>query len=311
MTGGFVYIISIPKMKNKRFSPLFVLMLFVAQITFAQQFAFKVLVSKGKNEVKSGGSWQPIKVGAQLQKNDEIRLSPNAYLGLMHNEGKPLELKEAGAHKVSKLEENLQKGGSSVVAKYTDYILSSNNSANTLKATGAVHRGPENIEVFLPTAPSFTVVYGDEVILSWNKLDMKGPFDVTLSNPFGDILKEMKTETNSVTINLADRDFQHEDNIMIKVFSKSDNKVSPDQLMVKRLSKADKERMKKQLDEIAATTSEETALNNLVRAGFFESQNLLIDAATAYQKAAMLAPDVPEYQTYFESFLVRTGLKTK
>jgi len=298
-------------MKNKRFSIAFVLAVFVAQVTFAQQFAFKVLVSKGKNEVKSGGSWQPIKVGTQLKKADEIRLSPNAYLGLMHHEGKPLELKEAGAHKVTSLEEKLEKGGSSVVAKYTDYILSSNNSANTLKATGAVHRGPENIEVFLPTAPSFTVVYGDEVILSWNKLDMKGPFEVTLSNPFGDILKELNSSTNSVTINLADRDFQHEDNIMIKVFSKTDNKVSPDQLMVKRLSRADKERVKKQLDEIATLTEEETALNSLIMAGFFESQNLLIDAATAYQKAAALAPDVQEYQAYFTSFLVRTGLKTK
>ncbi len=286
-------------------------MFLFAQLAFAQQFAFKVLVSKGKNEVKSGGAWQLIKVGTKLQKSDEIRLSPNAYLGLVHHEGKPLEVKEAGSHKISKLEENLAKGGSSVVAKYTDYILSSNSSANTLKATGAVHRGPENIEVYLPTAPSFTVVYGDEVILSWNKLDMKGPFMVTLSNPFGDVLKEMETPSNSVSINLADRDFQHEDNIMIRIFSKTDNKVSPDQLMVKRLSKADKERIKKQLDEIAASTAEETALNNLLRAGFFESQNLLIDAATAYQKAIALAPDVPEYQTYFETFLARTGLKTK
>src|SRR5690606_38128595 len=140
---------------------------------------------------------------------------------------------------------------------------------------------------------------------------MKGPFEVTLSNPFGDILKELNSSTNSVTINLADRDFQHEDNIMIKVFSKTDNKVSPDQLMVKRLSRADKERVKKQLDEIATLTEEETALNSLIMAGFFESQNLLIDAATAYQKAAALAPDVQEYQAYFTSFLVRTGLKTK
>lgn len=299
-------------MKNKRFSLAFVLMVFVAQAAFAQQFAFKVLVSKGKNEVKSGGSWQPIKVGTQLQKNDEIRLSPNAYLGLMHHQGKPLELKEAGSHKIASLEEKMKSNeGASVINKYTEFLLSSNNSANTLKATGAVHRGPENIEVYLPTAPSFTVVYGDEVILSWNKLDMKGPFDITLSNPFGDILKELQSPVNSVTINLADRDFQHEDNIMIKIFSKADNKVSPDQLMVKRLSKADKERVKKQLDEFADTTSEEMALNYLLKAGFFESQNLLIDAATAYQKAVNLEPNVPEYKGYFDAFLVRTGLKTK
>ncbi len=297
-------------MKSKK-TLLLIVLLFSVHISFSQNFAFKVLVNKGKNEIKKGTAWQPLKVGSVLNKTDEIRLVDDAYLGLVHQSGKAVEIKKPGPHKISALEESMSPG-KSVLVKYTDFILSSNSDhKTTLNATGAVSRGPENIQVFLPTSPSFTVVYGEKVIINWDKEEMKGPFRVTFSNPFGDELNVLESESNSVSIDLSDRYFQYEDNILIKITSKTDRKESPDQLMIKRLSKADKERVKKQLDEISSSTEEETALNKLVLAGFFESQNLLIDASTAYQQAIDLAPNVPEYQDYYLNFITRTGIKTK
>ena len=49
---------------------------------FAQDYAFKVLANKGANEVKSGSDWQPIKTGASLKYDDELKLSDNSYMGL-------------------------------------------------------------------------------------------------------------------------------------------------------------------------------------------------------------------------------------
>ncbi len=48
----------------------------------AQDYAFKVLANKGANEVKSGSEWAPIKTGASLKNDDELKLSPNSYMGL-------------------------------------------------------------------------------------------------------------------------------------------------------------------------------------------------------------------------------------
>jgi hypothetical protein len=50
----------------------------------AQEYAFKVLVNKGKNELKSGGTWQQLKVGSSLKSEDELKVSENSYLGLVH-----------------------------------------------------------------------------------------------------------------------------------------------------------------------------------------------------------------------------------
>src|SRR6185503_19175493 len=62
----------------------------------AQDYAFKVLANKGANEYKSGDSWQSIKTGASLKAGDELKVSENSYIGLVHATGKPLELKQAG-----------------------------------------------------------------------------------------------------------------------------------------------------------------------------------------------------------------------
>ncbi len=62
------------------------LVLFAAVIAsntaFAQTYAFKVLINKGKNEVKTGNNWQAVKVGESLQSADELRVPENAYIGL-------------------------------------------------------------------------------------------------------------------------------------------------------------------------------------------------------------------------------------
>jgi len=108
---------------------------------------------------------------------------------------------------------------------------------------------------------------------------------------------------------LADRNFANEDNIQVTVFEKADPTKVSAKGTLKRLSKADKARIATSLSEIQTQTSEETALNKLVLAGFYEQNNLLIDATTAYLQAIQLAPDVPEYKEAYNDFLLRNGLK--
>src|ERR1700749_100167 len=77
---------------------------------FSQDYAFKVLASKGGNEVKSGDSWQPVKTGATIKATDELKISDNSYVGLVHRTGKPIELKTAGSWPVSELEKKVGTG---------------------------------------------------------------------------------------------------------------------------------------------------------------------------------------------------------
>lgn len=286
----------------------FVLMYLLAGTTSAQDYTFRVLVNKGQNTIKTGNEWAPLKVGSSLKPADELRVSQNGYLGLVHVSGKPLEVKDAGQHKVVELAAKV-KAGSSVLNKYTDFILStSQGKKNNLTATGAVYRGDFEINLFLPR-PQYAIVFKDEISIAWSKLPETNTYVVSFNSMFGDELDRIEVQDTTVSINLKGAKFSNEDNILVEVRSKAQNNKTSEKLVLKRLSTADKKRMNAALSEIADQTKEETALNQLILAGFYESHSLLIDAATAYHKAVKLAPDVPEYRAAYTDFIARSTSK--
>jgi hypothetical protein len=282
--------------------------LIVYTTALGQDYAFKVLVNKGKNEVKSGANWEPVKVGTSLKSADELKVSDNAYVGLIHVTGKPLELKSAGKYKVTDLSAKVGTGAS-VLNKYTDFILSSSaqKKGNNLAATGAVHRGVDNIKVYLPRSSSY--VYSDTIFIEWEKdKAIAPPYVVTFTSLFGDELGKVETSDYSISLNLNDAKFANENDIMVKVASKKDRKESEIHTL-RKFSRSDKEKVGAAFSEVQAQTADNTALNSLIRAGFFEQNKLLPDAASAYQKAIRLEPGVQAYQEAYEAFLLRTGIK--
>jgi Tfp pilus assembly protein PilF len=79
--------------------------------------------------------------------------------------------------------------------------------------------------------------------------------------------------------------------------------------LIKRLSPAEQAGIKKSLGEISADVDEQSALSQLLLAGFYEQNNLLIDAISAYEQAVRLAPDVPFYKESYDEFLMRHNIK--
>jgi hypothetical protein len=290
-------------------SSLLLFLVAMALPLFAQKdYAFKVLINKGQNEVKAGDNWQPLKTGATLRSGDELKLAANAYVGLIHVSGKPLELKEAKTYKIKELESQLG-GGTSVLNKYTDFILSSNTEKkNRMSATGAVHRGTHTTKVFLPKS-EVAFVFGDVVILDWERKADEGTYVVALKSIFGDDLYQTETTDQTITINLTEPKFAAEDNIIVEVYPKNQPNKKPDPpFIIKKLSPADKDRIKAQLKEISAEVSSDNAMSKFLLAGFYEQNKLLIDAITAYQQAIQLSPDVEQFKDDYKSFLIRHAL---
>jgi hypothetical protein len=286
-------------------------LLTVGTWALGQDYAFKVLANKGQNEVKNGDSWQSVKTGASLKNGDELKVTENGYLGLVHSTGKPVEVKKAGNYKVSDLASSVGGGSTSVLNKYTDFILSSNSAEakkNRLNATGAVHRGLEDIKLYLPENQNSSI-YNSEAIINWEAKG-GGPYVITLKNMFEDELFKAETPETSIEVNLSDPKFANETAILVEVHSKVDGKSKSEQHLIKRLSPAEQDRVKKDLSEFVGEVKDQTALDYLVLAGFYEKNKLFIDAITAYEKAIKMAPDVPDFKDDYDEFLLRNKMKS-
>jgi len=297
-------------MRHKKIILLFIGVLSSSFVS-AQDYAFKVLANKGSNEVKSGDTWLPLKTGASLKSGDEVKLADNSYIGLVHTTGKPMELKQAGSYKVSELSAKMG-AGSSVLSKYTDFILSSNSAEakkNRLSATGAVHRGETYaIQLLLPEN-QHSGIYNSVAIIDWEGTKVPGPYIVTLRNMFDDELAKIETPETNFQVDLTDPKFAKENAVLVEVKSKNDPKQVSKQHLIKKLTPADAEKVKTSLNEIIGEVAEHTALNKFILAGFYEENNLFIDAIAAYEDAIKLAPDVPTYKEAYEEFLLRHGMK--
>ncbi|HEX5168977.1 MAG TPA: hypothetical protein VFW11_07370 [Cyclobacteriaceae bacterium] len=296
---------------NYRRLTLLAICLLVCSISFSQDYAFKVLANKGANEFKSATGWQPLKTGASLKETDELKVSENAYIGLVSSNGKPMELKQAGNYKVSDLAAKMN-GGTSVLNKYTDFILSSNSAEakkNRLSATGAVHRAVEKSAITLNLPPNQSSgLFNDKAIIRWTT-KASGPYVVTIRNMFDDVLDQIETPETVLELDLGDKKLAAENAVLVEVSAKTDPKSVSAQYLIKKLTPSQQESIKKSLNEILGELSAPTALNKLILAGFYEENNLLIDAITSYEEAVKLAPDVLSYQEDYDEFLIRNGLK--
>jgi len=282
-------------------------LLFASSTLFAQTYTFKVLVSKGKTEIKSANDWQAIKVGAALKATDEVRIAENSYLGLIHENGKPLEIREAGSFKVSELVSRLT-AGSSVLNKYTDFILSSDQSKkNRLSATGAVHRGIKDVIVVYLSGTDRAELYGDKLAVQWSSEEVKGPYEVVFTTLLDEELAKFETVSNQIMVSMNEGNLKDEYEMMVKVVSKENRGKGSKDYIIKRLRPAAREKFTKIMDELKGAVASETALSKYYLAGIYEENFLLNDALTAYQEAIKLAPDVPLYQEAYKEFLTRLG----
>jgi hypothetical protein len=292
---------------------LVVIALFLGTITSAvqaQSYTFKVLVSKGKSEVKSANVWQALKIGTSLNASDEIRVAENSYLGLIHATGKPVEVRDAKTYKVSDLVAKVG-GGQSAINKYTDFILSKEEEKkNRLSATGAVTRevGGEKdiILVYLPDRQQASV-YGDNVFLEWSSAGMQAPYEIILTSLMEDELGRIEAKNSDYILKLSEGGLKSENEIIVRVNSKNVKGQGSKEYIIKKLRPADRQKI--EADIKALDVDETTAFGQYYLAGFYEQNFLLIDALTSYHQAAVLAPDVELYKTTYTSFLVRMGFK--
>ena len=299
-------------MKTRKLTAIFAFLLITAT-AFSQDYAFKVMANKGSNEVKSGETWLPLKTGASLKASDELKLVDNAYIGLISAEGKPLEVREAGNHKVADLTKKI-KGGSSVINKYTDFILSSNaeTKKNRLSATGAVHRGINAIIVHLPENQNASIL-NNTAVIGWHS-EIPGPYIVTISNMASDELAKVETSESSISIDVRDPKYKFNNPsdpfskcLVIQVRSKADPKQTSRDYMIKAMDVKETENMKKEMSSVVTEVTEPTALNQVILAGFYEQHHLLIDAIAAYEEALRLAPGA--FTEEYDDFLVRNNMK--
>lgn len=319
-------------MKSLRtFFSLLMILFISSALLFGQQPVFKVLALKGdlKYSKGSANSWESLTNKTKLFEKDKVKLSNDAYLGLVHSSGRTLELKKGGvydvnalAKSVAKKEENITKRLTSYVVKEltdADDLLKSSDYKKSMDITGSVERG---ISVdsqesdhsssyfgkgFIKIAsPKKSNIIESELAFFWRKADGVKSYKFTVYDRFDREVFSKVTDDTTLKVNLYSYNLEKEVYYFWNVSSADNPKVKSEDCAFLLLADTKVANIKDQLAKITKETGpEESALNKIVLASFYEENNLYFDALKCYQNAVRIVPDVEEYQKLYQVFLYK------
>lgn len=304
---------------TKKLSLIIIGLGFLLQGAIAQDYAFRVLASKGQNMVKKGSTdWQPLKTGAKLNSGEEVKLAANGYLGLVHSSGKTMELKEASVYNIAKLSSELGTGTQSIASKYADFVMSKmspeqieENRKKYASVTGAAERGSEDasINIFMPQSVS---VLNKKATIRWEPIKDDAVYVVHLKNLFEEKIMVVETNDPFYTIDFNNEQIKNsvvENLIIVSVSLKDDESIASKNAAIELMTDEDAKTYEVELKSLESNIGSETSINNLILAEFYEENGLILDALTSYEDAVKLSPDVEYFQEAYNEFLVRNGLK--
>ncbi|UXP31038.1 hypothetical protein N6H18_11825 [Reichenbachiella agarivorans] len=297
------------------------LIFFLVNTSFGQGFVFRVLASKGANQVKKGanGETVPLKTGATLMSGDELIAANGAYIGLMHKTGRTIEVRNSGITKITDLESKLAKTQNDVANKYAQFVMNKMNEGDgdinsnyrqNMKATGAVTRASSSnaLKVMLPSSVD---ILNPDAIIRWSAApEVENPkYVVSIKNIFDEEIFKGETDKTSMPINFDDENLSNERLVILTVTVKGQKDIVSGDYGIKRISADDASAINESLDVLKTEVPNNSALNKLIYASFYEENNLILDAITQYEQAIQLSPEVDDFKMLYDDFLMKNGLQ--
>lgn len=290
-----------------------------ALTVYGQSYTFRVIANKGSNQVKKAGTStaEALKTGSTLNSGDELIVAEGAYIGLMHSSGKTTEVRTAGTKKVSDLEKTVNIGSTSVASRYARFVASKMNEEDNTNnrsrsyATGAVSRATTSAAIQVLVPATQVEFIGDNEILKWDSpkdvtMDSDDLYLVTVKNIFDEVIFTAETPNQFIELDFTAAELKNDAGLYIfSVAKKGSEDIKSDDIGIKRSEN------KEVIDGLAGLKSEvadDSPLNKLIYASFYEENGMLLDALTKYDEAVNMAPEIQDFQDLYDNFKIKYNL---
>ena len=138
---------------------------------------------------------------------------------------------------------------------------------------------------------------------------MLSQYVFTVKNMYDEIILTKEVDQPFIWLELSKAPVNAEELIIVNVKVKNNSKIYSGNYGIKRLTGVDADPILKELEQLSTSLREESSLNKLILATFYEENNLLIDAMINYERAVQLSPDVEQFSIAYQLFTKRNGLE--
>ena len=279
----------------KKSALILALLTFCVSAVFAQDYAFKVLASKGVAQVDNGSGWTVLKSGAKLNKKSKVKVAQGSYVGLMHNSGKTLELKKEGVYTVANLQAKLNTSQSSFTSKYSSFVMNkmtSGEGGQNYNVTGSVSRGGNLVMLASSSVKMFKSL---PAVIAWEYKDGV-TYKVTLKSLFDEELFATETKNKYVELDLSKLKVEEGKNYELKVVATDANgNEDSSSKVLTVLSKEKEKTVSENISKFDAELDGASPMDQLTYVGYYNEHGFTTYALSHLSKAKNLAPEVEDF----------------
>lgn len=296
----------------KKIGLVIIVLLSATCYTIAQDYLFKVIISKGDNSyyISSETNWTMLKAGSRLHTGDVLKVTAKGYVALLGSSGETMELKneDTKEYKIDELTAQLKNTEAGLIDKYASYLVSKmapeareSNRKAYASITGAVEREVVTIHAYLRKS---SVLYDSMAFIRWKPVEDAAEYNVVVRNLYDEIILETKTRKPIISLNFSDEKLKDRDMVIISI---STNGGGSNDYSITKVTRDRPGAFVEEIGELWAALDSGSAFDNLVLAEFYEQNNLLLDATTCYEKAMVIEPDVQYFKAIYLEFLMRNN----
>ncbi|MEO1257120.1 MAG: hypothetical protein AAFY41_19885, partial [Bacteroidota bacterium] len=214
--------------------------------------------------------------------------------GLMHKSGKTLEVRTPGTKKVTDLAKMVNTKSASVSSRYAKFLANKMNEKEQpnyrarLNATGAVSRGADGVIDIL--VPADATILNDNAIINWEQpSDVESNmYVVTVKNIFDEEIMKSEVEGTSIELNLAEGQMKNDEGLwIITIATKENSEISGDVALKRPENPSQYE---EGLQTLKSEVSEDSPLNKIIYASFYEENGFILIASSTAVKASTINP---------------------
>lgn len=280
--------------------------------SFAQH-TFKVLACKGNNALKSNGTWNQVKAGTKLYDSNVIKVEKSGYIGLIHKNGKTLELKSEGEYTIADLTTKLATKSSNFTSKYASFVADNMNGSETgykHNVTGSVTRGSAQMKFKVFAEEGFVLIKDKPATIAWDAPVENKDVVVRVMNFHNQIVYEKEVSGYETELNLAEANIKSGENYILNLIDKNDENIISKHIPFTLLDEEKAINIKEDLTKMEASLDQESVMDQLILASFYEEKGLSIYATESLRQSMVKMPDVEDFKMNFRNYLATKNVST-
>ncbi len=292
---------------------IYLLITLMLGFTGYSQHTFKVLACKGNNAMKSNGAWNAIKAGTKLYDSNTIKVDKAGYIGLIHKDGKTLELKTEGEFTIADLTSKLASKSSNFTSKYASFVASNMNGSETgynHNVTGSVSRGNPQLKFKVFAEDGFVLIKDKAATVAWDAPVENKDVIIRIMNFHAQVVYEKEVSGFETSLNLTEANIKTGENYILTVFDKTNEDIMSKQIPFTLLAEDKANEVQKELTEMEATLNQESVMDQLILASFYEEKGLSVYATESLRQSIIKMPEVEDFKMNFRNYLATKNVST-